>query len=425
MKFYSDLGQRFHWSKATKNRHSRPYKVALLAALLSCSSMGAFGAKAHQLSKVSCGSNSFNGAGSDACSVYLTATTASDVSVRLSSNNSSVKVPITVYIKAGKSTGGFTAKVSSVTTKQTATITAALNGSTRTYAIQLNPSTSTPAPSLSSLTCSSSSMTGAGSVTCTPTLTGAAPTGGMSVSLSSSSGTVTVPGSVTVAAGATSASFAATVSSFTTAQTVTLTATAGGASKTFALKLTPSTPTLTINATSISFGSVVVGSQATQTVTLTSSGTAAVTVNSAAVSGTGFSVSGSSFPVTLNPGQTLNLSVQFAPKSSGSVTGQLAIANTSSTNPTANVALSGTGSPHQVDLSWAAPSSSSDPIAGYNVYRAAGSSAYQMVNSSLISPTTYADSTVTSGQTYSYMVKSVGSSGTESSPSNTTTVTIP
>ena len=129
--------------------------------------------------------------------------------------------------------------------------------------------------------------------------------------------------------------------------------------------------------------------------------------------------------MTLNPGQTLNLSVQFAPTSAGSATGQLAINSNSSTNPTANVTLSGTGSPHQVDLSWAAPSGSSDPVVGYNLYRATGSSAYQMVNSSLISPTTYTDSTVTSGQTYSYMVKSVGSSGTESSPSNTTTVTIP
>ena len=425
MKFYSDLSNRFYWTKSAKNWHFRPNQVALLAALLSCSSLGAFGARAHLLSKISCNSSAFSGAGADACSVYLGANTASEMAVSVSSNNSAVSVPSKVYVKAGKSTVGFTATVSSVTSAQTATITATLNGSSKTYAIRLSPSASTPPPSLSSFTCSSSTMTGPGSVTCRPALTGAAPSGGESVTLSSSSGTVTVPGSVSVTTGATSASFAATVSSFSTAQTVTLTAASGGASKAFALNLTPAAPTLAINATSISFGSVVVGSQATQAVTLTSSGTAAVTVNSAAALGTGFSVSGSSFPVTLNPGQMLNLSVQFAPTKAGSVTGQLAIASNSSTNPTANVALSGAGSPHQVDLSWDAPSSSPDPIAGYNVYRAAGSSAYQIVNSSPVSPTAYTDSTVTSGQTYSYLVKSVGSSGTESTPSNTTTVAVP
>jgi fibronectin type 3 domain-containing protein len=39
--------------------------------------------------------------------------------------------------------------------------------------------------------------------------------------------------------------------------------------------------------------------------------------------------------------------------------------------------------------------------------------------------TTYVDSTVQSGMTYSYEVKSVDSSGVESSPSNVISVTIP
>jgi fibronectin type 3 domain-containing protein len=128
----------------------------------------------------------------------------------------------------------------------------------------------------------------------------------------------------------------------------------------------------------------------------------------------------------LNPGQTLNLYVEFAPTTSGAVTGQLTLASNSSSNPTAKVSLSGTGTSHVVDLTWNAPSSSSDPVAGYNVYRApTGTTSFQRVNSSKVAQTAYTDSTVTSGQTYEYMVKSVDSAGVESGPSNTSSVSVP
>jgi fibronectin type 3 domain-containing protein len=87
--------------------------------------------------------------------------------------------------------------------------------------------------------------------------------------------------------------------------------------------------------------------------------------------------------------------------------------------------LSGTGNPHEVNLSWIAPTGSSDPISGYNVYRApSGSTSFAMLNS-VSSQTAYTDAGVQSGQTYQYYVTSVDSSGVESSPSNTTTVTVP
>ena len=285
-------------------------------------------------------------------------------------------------------------------------------------------------PTLSTFNCSSSSMSASGSVTCTPTLSAAAPSGGVNVSIASSSATVTVPASVTIPAGATSAPFAANVSSFTTAQTVTLTASAGGVSKTSALQLTPATPTLSINATNIAFGNVTVNSQATQVVTLTSSGASAVTVNAAAVTGTGFTVTGSSFPVTLNPGQTLNLNVQFAPTTVGNATGQLSVTSNSSTNPSAVVALSGAGQTqaqaYQVDLNWNAPADQSDPVVAYNIYRTpSGTASYAQVNSSQNAPTTFTDSTVSSGQSYDYIVKSVDAAGTESAPSDSTTVAVP
>jgi len=91
------------------------------------------------------------------------------------------------------------------------------------------------------------------------------------------------------------------------------------------------------------------------------------------------------------------------------------------------VSLSGTGTAvaHEVDLSWDAPGSSPDPVMGYNVYRSTGGGASQLINPSIQTPTSYVDSTVASGSSYNYIVKSVDSNGVESVPSNQITVTIP
>ena len=230
-------------------------------------------------------------------------------------------------------------------------------------------------------------MTGAGSDTCTVTLSAAAGSGGLSVGLTSSNAAVTVPATVVVPANATSAGFTATVSSVTTAQAVTLTASAGGVSKSFALQLNAAVPTLTISPASLAFGNVTVNTASTLPVTLTSTGTAPVTINSATLSGTGFTMSGATFPVTLNPSLAMTLDVQFDPAATGAVTGQLTIQSNSSTNGTVVISLSGTGDTASGDLSWDAPSSSADPVAGYHVYRSTGgSSAYQLLNSSARHP---------------------------------------
>ncbi|MGA8044109.1 MAG: choice-of-anchor D domain-containing protein [Terracidiphilus sp.] len=194
------------------------------------------------------------------------------------------------------------------------------------------------------------------------------------------------------------------------------------------MQLNAAAPILSVNATSISFGSINLNTPSTQSVTLSSTGTQAVTVSGATVTGTGFSLTGATFPTTLNPGQSTTLSVQFDPTTAGSATGQLTITSNSSTSTSVLIALSGTGqtASHSVTLTWAAPSSSPVPVVGYNVYRApGGSTSYQQLNSSEVTQTTYVDSTVQSGQTYDYYVESVDSSGVQSSPSNTTVATIP
>lgn len=189
---------------------------------------------------------------------------------------------------------------------------------------------------------------------------------------------------------------------------------------------TLTTPQLTVSPTSLSFGDVTDGSNATLGVTLTSSGTAAVTVNSATISGTGFTVSGATFPVTLSPQQTVTLDVEFAPTTASAATGSLTVSSNSSTNPTATVSLSGTGVLHQVALTWDAPTSSPDPVAGYNIYRATGtSSSYTLVNPSIDTLTSYTDTTVIASTAYTYYVESVDASGNQSGPSNSVSVTVP
>jgi Abnormal spindle-like microcephaly-assoc'd, ASPM-SPD-2-Hydin len=190
---------------------------------------------------------------------------------------------------------------------------------------------------------------------------------------------------------------------------------------------TAANPQLTVSAASLSFGSVAVNTATTLTLTLTSSGTTPVTVNSGTITGTGFTLVGGGFPVTIDPTQTLVLQLQFKPTTAGALTGQLTISSNSTTGSTAAVALSGTGTTvsHEVDLSWNAPTSSPDPISGYNIYRSTGSGSFVRMNSSPDSSITYVDSAIVSGATYSYVLKSVDSSGVESVASNQLTLTIP
>ncbi len=191
---------------------------------------------------------------------------------------------------------------------------------------------------------------------------------------------------------------------------------------------TAGAPELSINATSIAFGNVNLNASATQSLTLSSSGTAGVTVSSATVTGSGFSISSATLPLTLNSSQTTTISVQFDPTVARPASGTLTIVSTSLTNPIVTIGLSGTGVGvlYEVNLDWIAPTSSTDPAAGYNVYRSPdGASSYQQLNTTILTQTNYSDTTVQDGLSYDYIVESVDASGVESAPSNTATVVIP
>ena len=95
--------------------------------------------------------------------------------------------------------------------------------------------------------------------------------------------------------------------------------------------------------TSLAFGSVQVGNSHTMTETLTNSGGASVTISAASATGSGFSASGLSLPMTLSVGQSVSFSVTFMPTSGSSASGNLAITSNASSSAL-NVPLSGTGS---------------------------------------------------------------------------------
>lgn len=107
---------------------------------------------------------------------------------------------------------------------------------------------------------------------------------------------------------------------------------------------------LTANPTTVSFGTVLVGSQGTQNIVLSNTGTANLTISTVTASGTGFSVSGSTLPITLAQNQTTTLTATFAPTTTGNPTGTITVTSNAS-NPTVTINLTGTASHPQPQLS--------------------------------------------------------------------------
>lgn len=180
---------------------------------------------------------------------------------------------------------------------------------------------------------------------------------------------------------------------------------------------------LAVTPTSMSFGSVTIGSSQSQTGTLTA-GNSSVTVSTASWNGTGFSLTGISFPVIIPAGQKIPFTVTFTPQSAGSVPGTISFLSNSTNSPT-NAQLDGSGvapTPYTVKLSW---STSSSSIQGYNVYRG-GQTGGPYTKISRLQPSTgYIDSAVASGQNYYYVVTAVGTDSFESNYSNEFHAVIP
>jgi len=125
--------------------------------------------------------------------------------------------------------------------------------------------------------------------------------------------------------------------------TVTITSTASNPSLAIPLSGTAVTPgALGSSPTSLGFGSVTVGSNQSLLETVTNTGGSSVTISQVGTSGTGFSVSGVTVPITLTSGQSASFTVKFTPATAGSVSGNITVTSTAS-NPTLTTPLSATG----------------------------------------------------------------------------------
>ncbi len=124
--------------------------------------------------------------------------------------------------------------------------------------------------------------------------------------------------------------------------TITVTSNATNASMTVALSGNGLAPgELGLSPQSLDFGNVTAGSSYTLNASL-SAGTTSVTVSSGEVTGSGFSISGITFPVSVAAGQSVAYTVTFAPTSVGSAAGNISFVSDAANSPTTQ-ALTGAG----------------------------------------------------------------------------------
>ena len=181
---------------------------------------------------------------------------------------------------------------------------------------------------------------------------------------------------------------------------------------------------LIVSPASVNFGNVTLGTSANQTAILSAVGTS-VNVSAATSDNPAFVISGLTLPRTIQPGENAAFTIVFTPQSSGNTSGTLSFVSDAPNSPTLQ-AVGGNGiSPagHKVTLSW---DPSVSQVVGYNVYRSGlPSGPYTRINGALDPNTSYADTTIASGQTYYYVTTAVDSSSQESAFSNQVEAVIP
>ncbi|HEX3121426.1 MAG TPA: choice-of-anchor D domain-containing protein, partial [Candidatus Acidoferrum sp.] len=101
-------------------------------------------------------------------------------------------------------------------------------------------------------------------------------------------------------------------------------------------------PSLSVAPSTLSV-STKVGSSNTVPVSVINTGTSPVTVSQVVVNGTGFSVTGTTAPMTLAANQATSFNVKFAPTNTGSVSGSVKVMTDAAHRP-AMLPLSGSGS---------------------------------------------------------------------------------
>jgi hypothetical protein len=180
---------------------------------------------------------------------------------------------------------------------------------------------------------------------------------------------------------------------------------------------------LAVSPLTMNFGTINVGSSKSQSGTLIA-GSSAITVSSASWNGTGYSLGGITFPLTVRAGQSVPFTVTFTPQASGNVPGTVSFLS-SATNSSVVQQWTGSGvqtGQHQVALTWNPETTS---VQGYFVYRGGQTGGPYTRISALQAATIFSDSAVSSGQTYYYVVTALGTNSLESGYSNEAVASIP
>ena len=185
------------------------------------------------------------------------------------------------------------------------------------------------------------------------------------------------------------------------------------------------TTVLGASPTSLAFGAVNLNTSTQMTSTITNTGNSNVTITGVETVGAGFSSTGVASGLTLQPGQTVTLTVTFDPTAAGAVSGASVTIVSNAGGLVVPLSGSGNAAGQSVSLTWTA--SSSTDVTGYYAYRSttSGSGYVKLDPSSPASTEQYTDSTVQSGTTYYYVVTAVDSNDVESDYSGQATAVIP
>jgi hypothetical protein len=183
---------------------------------------------------------------------------------------------------------------------------------------------------------------------------------------------------------------------------------------------------LVASTTSLSFGSVAIGDTPSQRVTLKNTGNASADISNISLTGSGYTFTGVTSGLVLAPDQSAILTVNFDPKTTGSLPSEVTISSNATNSPLI-IQLSGTeaqkNQQYSVTLNW---DKSAVQVAGYFVYRSSKPSGpYAKLNAQASPEASYTDNSVVGGQTYYYVVTSVNSENIESAYSEQLSVTVP
>ena len=151
-------------------------------------------------------------------------------------------------------------------------------------------------------------------------------------------------GGVTLGAGQSlslAASFAPAAAGSATGS-ITVMSTATNSPATISLSGTGVQPLIAVFPGSVSFGNVTVGVTNTQTMTIQNPGAVNLTVTQAAMTGTGYSLSGLVLPVSIAPGGSTVFNVAFAPAAGSSYPSILTLVSNAPNSPS-SISVSGTG----------------------------------------------------------------------------------